>query len=571
MSRTHARAHAGRRRLVLLALIGVFGLLATRAAYLQAWNTEYLQTEGTARHLRLVKDNSHRGMILDRNGVPLAISTPVDSVWAHPETLLAERGRIRALATVLDIAPAQLMSIARKNKAREFVYLKRHIAPDQARRIDALGLKSVGLTREYRRYYPTGATTAHVLGFTNIDDQGQEGLELVYDARLRAIPGTKRVIKDLYGNAVEMVESVTPPVPGRDLIVSLDRRVQYLAYRELKAAIEAHGARAGTAVMLDVRTGEVLAMVSQPDFNPHNRAELHNPVFRNRAVTDVFEPGSTLKPFTIAAGLETRRFRPMTLIDTNPGYVQLGGRTIRDLHNYGLITVERVIEKSSNVGATRIALAVDKDDLWDMLKRAGFGTSTGSRLPGESIGVLRSPSTWVPVEQASLSYGYGISVTALQLARAYAMLANGGYSVPITLVRRAAPVVREPVLDAAIARQISHMLELAVGDEGTGGRARVPDYRVAGKTGTVRKLTPEGYTEEQYVSWFAGFAPATDPRLAMVVVVDSPTRGGYFGGEVAAPVFARVMAGALRLLDIPPDAPRALPTRFVAVTPSGGA
>jgi len=552
---------------VLGLLLGALVLLAVRSVYLQVISADYLKSQGNARYSRVIKDNSHRGMILDRNGAPLAVSTPVDSVWAHPATLLEERRHWSALARLLDVAPADLARMIDRNAGREFMYLRRHVTPEVAARVTVLKVPGIALLREYRRYYPAGAVTGHVLGFTNVDDQGQEGIELAYDQWLRAIPGTKRVLRDLHGNAVEVAESIRLPTPGKDLIVSIDRRIQYLAYRELKNAVALHGARAGSAVVLDVHTGEVLAMVNEPDFNPNNRAQLHSRAFRNRVVTDLFEPGSTLKPFTVAAALESGKFSPTTLIDTAPGTLQLGGRTIRDVHNYGTISVARVIEKSSNIGATKIALALNKQALWDMLRRAGFGQPTGSQLPGEAGGLLHPPSSWVPVDQASISYGYGISVTPLQLARAYAAIASGELP-PITLRRRDMPSSSVPVLAPAVAQPLRQMLELAVGEQGTGGAARVADYRIAGKTGTVRKLTANGYSDSEYISWFAGFAPVYEPRLAMVVAIDTPTRGAYFGGEVAAPVFGQVMSGALRLLDIPPDAPRRPPvTRLVSAKP----
>lgn len=542
--------------LVLTVLLTGVVVLALRAAYLQVVRSDYLQSQGNVRYLRVIKDNSHRGMILDRNGVPLAISTPVDSVWAHPATLAEERRRWPELAAMIDLTPRDIARALARHAGREFMYLKRHVTPEQAQRITALEIAGVSLLREYRRYYPVGAAAGHVVGFTNIDDQGQEGIELAYDSWLRAIPGSKRVLKDLQGNAVEIVESISLPTPGKDLVVSIDRRIQYLAYRELKAAITANGARAGSVVVLDAHTGEVLALVNEPDFNPNNRAALRSQVFRNRAVTDLFEPGSTLKPFTIAAALESGKFTPTTLIDTTPGTVQVGAKTVQDARNYGLISVARVIEKSSNVGATKIALTLNKNKLWDMLKRVGFGEPTGMRLPGEASGLLNPPSSWVPIDQASLSYGYGISITPLQLARAYAVFAADGRLAPLTLLHRDAAATTAQVLAPEIAQQVRAMLELAVGSHGTGLAAQVPDYRVAGKTGTVRKLTVNGYSEDRYVAWFAGLAPASRPRLVMVVTIDEPTHGSYFGGEIAAPVFARVMTDALRLLDIPPDALR---------------
>jgi len=553
-----------RANVVLGALYIGLALLAARAAYLQVVSADYLQIQGQARHTRVVKDNSHRGMVLDRNGVPLAISTPVDSVWAHPPTTLQEQKYIPALARLLEMTPRELSQTLKRSSDREFVYLKRHVPPNLATHVMALKAPGVALLREYRRYYPAGPVAGHVVGFTNVDDLGQEGLELAYDAWLRAIPGTKRVLKDLQGNAVEVVESIRLPVAGRDLVTSLDRRVQYLAYRELKSAVQKSGARAGSAVVLDVQTGEVLALVNEPDFNPNNRANLRSDTFRDRAVTDLYEPGSTLKPFTVAMALESGKYATDTLIDTTPGTFQVGGKTIRDTHNYGVLSVAHVIEKSSNVGASKIALSLPRERLWSMLRRVGFAESTGSRLPGEVAGLLNPPSTWVPIEQATISYGYGVSVTLLQLARAYAVLANGGELPPINLLRQDQVPERTRVMAPGIAHKIRRMLELAVGTDGTGTAAKVPDYRVAGKTGTVHKLTPSGYSADEYVAWFAGFAPMEHPRLAMVVLIDHPSGDRYFGGQVAAPVFSQVMAGALRLLDVAPDAPRPATTVVAA-------
>jgi len=557
MSRANAKpAFRGRAWLVRASLLAGLAVLAARAVYLQVIHTDYLQHQGKLRHSRVVVDNSHRGMILDRNGVPLAVSTPVDSISAHPATLAEAKREWPRLAAALDMTVREIRDAIRRSEGREFTYLKRHVTPDVAKKVTTLGIDGVGIVREYRRYYPTGAMAGHALGFTNIDDRGQEGLELAYDKWLRAVPGSKRVLKDLHGNSVEVVESLRLPAPGRDLIISLDRRVQYLAYRALKAAVATHGARAGSAIVMDAQTGEVLAMVNEPDFNPNNRANLQSRLFRNRAVTDLFEPGSTLKPFTIAAALESGRFTATSLIDTGPGSYRVGVKTIRDTHNYGTLTLRGIIEKSSNVGAAKIALALGKQDIFQMVTRVGFGVPTGSHLPGEASGLMNPPKDWVPIDQATIAYGYGISVTPLQLARAYCALANGGDLVPVTMLGREAPPVRERVMSVRTSREIQRMLELAAGAGGTGTAAQVPDYRVAGKTGTVHKLTPQGYSADRYVSWFAGFAPVSNPRLVMVVTVDEPTRGGYFGGQIAAPVFREVMTGALRLLDIPPDAPR---------------
>ncbi|HKQ31550.1 MAG TPA: penicillin-binding protein 2 [Burkholderiales bacterium] len=570
MTRHHDNVRRFRRAAVLFAVLAGFVALGARAVYLQIMNAQFLQSEGNARHSRVVKDNSHRGMILDRHGSPLAVSTPVDSVWAHPDTLAREKSNFWKLGQLLGSTSADVGQLVKRHDGREFMYLKRHVTPETAERVKALEVPGVALLREYRRYYPLGPVAGHVVGFTNIDDQGQEGIELAYDAWLRATPGIKRVLKDPQGSAMELIESLSLPVAGKDLVLSLDRRIQYLAYRELKAAVATHHARSGAAIVLDAHTGEILALVNEPDFNPNNRAGLKSQAFRNRAVTDTYEPGSTLKPFTVAAALESGRFRATTPIDTAPGTVRVGDRLIRDTHNYGTLTVSGVIEKSSNVGASKIALALTKQSMWDVLQRAGFGQLTGVALPGEVSGVLRSPSRWVPVEQAALSYGYGMSVTPLQLARAYGAIANGGIAMPLTMIKRDTAVDGRAVMSPAIASQLRTMIEAATSPTGTGVRAQVADYRIAGKTGTVRKLTPTGYSEEQYLSWFAGFAPVSDPRLVMVVMVDEPRGGSYYGGDIAAPVFGRVMTGALRLLDIRPDAPRLRSPSLIAAQPAAG-
>ncbi|MHB8622828.1 MAG: peptidoglycan D,D-transpeptidase FtsI family protein [Sulfuricaulis sp.] len=559
MSRSTKTSYPVRNAIVLLGFLGGMLLLASRAVYLQVFNSDFLQGQANSRDSRLVKDNSHRGMILDRYGSPLAVSTPVDSVWAEPDILAEERRKWPRLAALLDMSARDIRQLVSKQDGREFMYLKRDVPPELAERVMALNVPGVALLREYRRYYPLGSVAGHVVGFTNVDDQGQEGVELSYDPQLRAIPGTKRLLRDLQGNAVEVAESVVLPKPGKDLVLSIDRRIQYLAYRELKRAVTEHQAHAGSAIVLDAHTGEVLALVNEPDFNPNNRAGLRSNTFRDRAVTDLYEPGSTLKPFTIACALESGKFTPGTIIDTRPGMLQVSDRIIRDVHDYGVLTVAGVIEKSSNVGASKIALTLNKESMWEMLRNVGFGQPTGAQLPGEVLGLMNPPSSWIPVEQASISYGYGISVTPLQLARAYVALANDGVALPLTLQPTQTVPKGERVMSVATAHRIQAMLELAVSDAGTGIAAQVADYRVAGKTGTVRKLTANGYSEKKYVAWFAGFAPVSSPRLVMVVMVDDPTHGGYYGGEVAAPVFGRVMTGALRLLDVPPDAPRKQP------------
>jgi cell division protein FtsI (penicillin-binding protein 3) len=538
--------------MVLGFLFGGMGLLAARALWLQVVTSDYLQEQGNARHLRVIQDNSHRGMIFDRHGEPLAISTPVDSVWAEPSELDEARVRWPALAKTLGMSAHEIAQAVRHYQGREFMFLKRHVTPEQAEQVKTLNIAGVGLTREYRRYYPSGTVTGHVVGFTDVDDQGLEGIELAYDKQLRAIPGRKRVLKDRYGNIVESVESVTLPVPGKDITLSLDRRLQYLVYRELKAAVAANHARGASAIVMDVHSGEVLAMVNDPGFNPNNRASLRSSVFRNRAVTDVFEPGSTVKPFTIAAALESGKFFPHTMIDTAPGLLMVGRNTIRDTHNYGQLTVAQVIEKSSNVGAARIALALNGRSLREMFIKAGFGAATGISLPGEVAGRMNPPSG-IPIELATLGYGYGISVTPLQLARAYSALANGGRILPVSLLKQDTLPEGERVMSEQTARQVRGMLEQAVSRDGTGVAAQVAYYRVGGKTGTAHKLVNGEYASNSYIASFAGFAPASNPQLVMIITVDEPQGGAYYGGQVAAPVFSKVMAGVLRLLNIPPD------------------
>jgi len=553
MNRTgRTTPHSTRSTIVVGFLFGAMTLLAVRAIYLQVVTSGYLQEQGNARHLRVIQDNSHRGMIFDRNGEPLAISTPVDSVWAEPEALAQAGAQLAPLARTLGLGVRELAQEARRSEGREFMYVKRQVTPEQAEKVKALNIPGVGLLREYRRYYPAGSVTGHVVGFTNVDDQGQEGVELAYDKWLRAIPGRKRVLKDRYGNIVESVESVTLPVPGKDLTLSIDEHIQYLVYRELKAAVAANHARGASAIVLDARTGEVLAMVNEPSFNPNNRANLNSARFRNRAVTDVFEPGSTVKPFTIAAALESGRFLPNTPIDTRPGQMTIGRNTIRDVHDYGLITVSQVIEKSSNVGAARIALTLNGDVVRDMFIKAGLNTLTGSGLPGEVVGRM-NPTSRIPIDLATLAYGYGVSITPLQLARAYGALANDGRILPVTLLRQTAAPAGETIMSAHTAREVRDMLELAVSRDGTGAAAQVAFYRIGGKTGTAHKVINGEYSENRYIASFAGFAPASNPRLVMVITVDEPSGNSYYGGQVAAPVFGKVMAGALRLLNIAPD------------------
>jgi cell division protein FtsI (penicillin-binding protein 3) len=535
---------------------------------------DFLQGQGLARYLRVVNVTASRGVITDRQGDILAMSTPVDSIWVNPREMSLEHEQLVRLAALLDMKPAQLKRTITERGDREFVYLKRHVLPGHVHKVMALGIPGVFRQREYRRYYPAGEVTAHVIGFTNIDDEGQEGIELAFDKWLRGHDGSKRVIRDRLGRVVENVESITETRPGHNLRLSIDRRLQYVAYRELKAAVQQHKAQSGSIVLLDVRTGEVLAMVNQPSYNPNNMSERESSHYRNRAVTDVFEPGSTIKPFTIATALAEGGYKPSTPVDTAPGRFKIGKYTIRDARNYGRIDVSTVIEKSSNVGVAHIALSMPAEKLWQTFSRVGFGMITDSGFPGESAGLLSDFRNWHEIEHATHAFGYGLSVTALQLAQAYAILAANGIRRPVSFVyepgREQDPPEGRRVISKKIARSIRHMLELAVGDEGTGTLARVPGYRIAGKTGTARKSGVGGYQEDKYIALFAGMAPASHPRLAMVVMINEPSNGEYYGGHVAAPVFSNVMFHALRLLNVPPDDLQPGATQLAHNTIGGG-
>lgn len=540
--------------LVTAALVLAATALVARAAYLQVGDADFLRGQGDARNLRIEPLAATRGLILDRNGQPLAVSTPVVSIWANPAQAMTARDRWKALARVAGVGYEDMTDRLLRAQGREFVYVRRHLAPEVAEKILALDVPGFHGMTEYRRYYPAGEVAAHVVGFTNIDDVGQEGMELAHESLLGAKVGKRKVVKDLKGRVVEDVEIIEDARPGHDLVLSIDLRIQYLAYRALAATVAQYRAKGGSVVVLDVETGEVLAMVNLPAFNPNNRAGVRQASLRNRAVTDVFEPGSTMKTFTVAAALESGRFRPGTLIETSPGTLRVGSKLIRDHQNYGTIDVTTVLTKSSNVGSTKLALALPPDDLVSVFSRVGFGQSTNSGFPGESSGSLARRASWRPIELATLSYGYGVSVTALQLAQSYAILAADGMARPVTLLRREGPAPGERVFSEEVSRALVEMLATVSSDAGTATRARINGYTVAGKTGTVHKLTGSGYAENEYLSVFAGMAPGSRPRVSTSVVVDQPGEGGYFGGVVAAPVFSAVTAGALRTLNVRPDA-----------------
>jgi cell division protein FtsI (penicillin-binding protein 3) len=534
--------------MLALMLVG----LAGRSVYLGWIDNEFLQSQGSARHSRELEVAAHRGRIVDRFGDALALSTPVKSLWAFPDKFSASPEALAELARILDTTPQKITT--RLNANEDFAFIARQIAPEAAARAMALNIRGLNDQNEYRRFYPGGEVTAHIIGFTGDRDAGQEGIELAQQPWLAGIPGSRRVIINRRSEAVEDVAAVKPPQAGRDLVLAIDTRLQYLAFRELKAAIELHKAKAGGVVVLDVETGEILALANWPTYNPNRRDKVARERMRNRALTDVFEPGSTMKPFTIAAALEAGRVRPDTIIQTAPGSLTIGSQTIHDAHPQGALTVEQVIQKSSNVGAAKIALGLPADTLWTMFSEAGFGTTPKTGFPGEVGGRLRAAKTWKPIEQATMSYGHGISVNLVQLARAYTMFATDGEVKQATLLRTEGHVAGRQVLKPETARVVRHMLELATLPGGTAPKAQVVGYRVAGKTGTAHKVEGRGYSN-RYISSFVGFAPVSNPRLIVAVMIDEPTAGKYYGGDVAAPVFSNVTGSALRTLGVPTDAP----------------
>jgi len=553
-----AQRFAGRTTLVLACFAVFASALVARAVYLQVLDKDFLNQQADTRHLRTEKISAHRGTITDRNGEPLAISTPVDSIWANPKEFAAAVDSIPQLARILGLDQQTVMRRVTRSMDKEFLYLKRHISPAQAKQVLDLKLPGINVQREYRRYYPASEVAGHLVGFTDIDDSGQEGLELAFNHWLAGESGAKRVLKDRLGRSVENVASIRPPHHGKDLRTSIDLRVQYLAYRTLKAAIKTHNAKSGSIVVLDVKTGEVLAMVNQPTYNPNDRSQLLPARYRNRAITDIFEPGSSIKPLIIASALESGDYRPSSIVDTSPGFVVVGPKKISDSRNLGRISLTTILARSSNVGVTKLAMTLQPDQLWGTMAQFGLGSLTSSGFPGESAGALIPYNQWRPINQATLAYGYGVSVTPLQLAHAYATLGSDGVMRPISLVALDEPNEGEHVISEDTAIAVRRMMEEVVRPGGTGTKASVAGYRVAGKTGTAWKFSTGGYSEDEYISIFAGLAPASNPRLATVVVIDEPRGELYYGSDVAAPVFADVMSESLRLLAVAPDA---LPAR----------
>ncbi len=560
---------AWRARLVLVGLLGCSLALVARAAWLQGFNNEFLQAKGESRYARVLEVPATRGRITDRNGDILAVSTPVRSIWAIP----ADAARLspadaRTLAGLLEMNVGDLN--ARLGSARDFVYLRRQLSPEQAERIAALKLPGIHQQQEYRRYYPGGEMMSHILGFTGVDDRGQEGIELAFEQRLAGKPGSRRVIKDRRGEIIEDVESIRLPRDGEDLALSIDGKIQYLAYSALRDAIQKHKAKAGAVVVLDAQTGEVLALANAPTYNPNNRANLTGAQLRNRVITDTFEPGSTMKPFVAALALERGKMTAETRIDTQQGRMTIGRATITDTSRHAMLSVAEVVQKSSNVGTVKMAMAFSPDEMWAFYDALGFGAPLGLGFPGEASGRLRNPKTWRPIEQATMSYGHGMSATLIQIARAYLVFARDGELMPVSLVRtEGLPKAGKRVLSPQVARELRTMLEMAAGPGGTAPRAQIAGYRVAGKTGTAHKLEGGRYTNK-YVSSFVGFAPVSSPRLIVAVMIDEPSAGQHYGGAVAAPVFARITESALRALGVSPDAPLA-PLQLARPAPAGEA
>jgi len=550
----HLDLQRWRMRLTLALLFGGFAALSVRAIYLQVWQSEFLTDQGEKRVQRIAPIPAYRGMITDRRGEPLAVSTPVETLWANPREAEPGAAQIQSLAHILDKNPDQLAKLF-ADKSKAFVYIERLVEPPKAAQAKALKIAGLHSKPAYRRYYPAGEVTAHVLGITNVEDNGQEGLELAYHSWLTGEPGAQRVVKDRPGNVVEILERLKAPKPGRDLALSLNQHIQYLAYRELSDAVARHHAKAGAVVVLDARTGEILALANTPSFNPNSRATFEAARLRNRAVTDTFEPGSTMKPLFVAAALDAGTVRAETRIDTGPGWFMVGDKKITDTHPKGIMSVSDAVQVSSNVALAKIALDMRSEDYWRLLTHAGLGAPPKSGMPGEVSGRLRPYNSWRPIEKATMSFGHGLSLSLLQLARAYTAFANEGVMPNLTALRREGAASGVRVMSAETARSVLGMLERVTQDGGTAPMARVAGYRVAGKTGTAHKFIDGSYAGSRYVSSFVGLAPASDPRLVVAVMIDEPGGREYYGGLVAAPVFSRVMSGALRFMALPPDAP----------------
>jgi cell division protein FtsI (penicillin-binding protein 3) len=543
-----------------------FGLCVCVAAVgwkvstLQLAERDFLQGQGDSRAIRTKPIAANRGLIFDRNGEPLAVSTPVVSVSVNPSKLADSPDNIRRLANALDLNPEALVTKIQGQRNDPHLLVKRRLSPAEVAPLQAMRIPHVTFEDEYQRFYPQGEVAAHLVGFSNIDNVGQEGIELTYEEHLQGTPGRRQIIQDRRENIIEEIRTIETASDGGNIDLSIDFRLQNLAYKELKAEFTKRRAKSATLVMLDVETGEVLAMANQPSYNPNNKSNISDfGVLRNRAVTDVFEPGSTVKAFTIAAALESGVFEADTIIETSPGWMMVRGHTIQDIHNYGTLNVGKVITKSSNVGTSKIALEIGPEPIRDVLERVGLGQVTGTGFPGERGGLLPSPRRWSAIETATLSYGYGLSVTALQLAQAYSVIADGGIRKPVSLLKlsddEVAALPRDRVLSASISAQVKEMLETVVDPRrgGSAREARVPFFKVAGKTGTAHVVGERGYEANLHNSLFAGMIPASDPKIVVVIVINEPKGDEHYGGQVAAPVFSRVASGAMRLLNVPPD------------------
>ena len=531
-----------------LAFVGLIG----RAAYVQVINNDFFLRQGEVRFARTLELPANRGRILDRNGLILASSVPAASIWAIPEDVERDKDKLRQLAKLLEMPLAELNKKL-EDEDKTFVWIKRQLDWDVGQQITALGIKGIYLRKEYRRQYPEGESAAHVVGFTNVEDRGQEGVELGFNKDLAGKAGSRRVIKDRLGRVVEDVGDQIPPVDGRDMQLSIDSKVQFFAYQKLRDAVTANKAKAGSVVVLDSITGEVLALANYPSYVPDKRQNLTGEQLRNRALTDTFEPGSTMKPITVAMALEAGRIKPSTIIETGPGRYSLGGFTISDTHNYGSLTVEGVIQKSSNVGALKIAQKMTPHEMWDTYTALGYGQKPQIQFPGAVTGRLRPWKGWKPVEQATMSYGYGLSASLFQMAHSYTAFAHDGRVVPVTMLKSSEPAVGVPVFSAENARAVRKMLQMAAGPGGTGQKAQTLGYSVGGKSGTAHKQVGKGYASNRYRSWFTGMAPIENPRIIVAVMIDEPTAGQYFGGLVAAPVFSEVVQQTLRMMGVQPD------------------
>jgi cell division protein FtsI (penicillin-binding protein 3) len=541
---------AWRSRFVLFAMFAAFLALAGRALWLQGLSTEFLQKQGEARYARTLELPATRGKITDRNGEVLASSVPVKAVWAIPDDVLeAPADKLRALAGLLEMPEAELRK--KLDSDRNFVYLKRQVEQETVDKILKLQISGIETRKEYKRFYPQGEVMAHVVGFTNVEDAGQEGMELGMQKTLAGMTGSRRVIKDRLGRIVEDIAAVREPHDGRDLVLSIDSKIQYIAYTYLKEAVDKFKAKAGGAVVVDAKTGEVLALANLPTYNPNNRAVLTGAMLRNRVITDTFEPGSTLKPFTIALALDTKRVTPSTVVQTSPGRLTIGTATISDSHAHGPLTIAQVIQKSSNIGTAKVGLQMQPQEMWEMFTTVGFGQQPKFGFPGAVAGRVRPYKSWRPIEQATMSYGHGISVSLLQIAHAYTIFARDGDLIPLSFQKLSTPPVGQRVITDKTAREMRAMLETVVSPEGTAPKAQVPGYRVGGKTGTAYKIVGGRYVHD-YVASFVGFAPASDPRLIIAVMVDEP-KGAHYGGDVAAPVFSSIAGNALRALNVGPD------------------